>query len=292
MQGMTSEPETLIVAVSGGVDSVVMLDRLAKTGARRLIVAHVDHGIREDSAEDELFVRKLAKKYGFEFVSTRLRLGSEASEEAARHARFAWLETVRRQYGAQAIATAHHQDDVLETMVINLVRGTGWRGLCSLRETSRRHRPLLGLSKAEITGYALARGLNWREDITNESLRYLRNRIRSLIIPRLDPKDRRRLLELYESQLKLRQEIDTELTQLSEHHVTEKGVDRHTLIMVDENVAVELLQRWLGESLERTRFRDLLLFAKTARAGSKWSLDGRRFVLANVRTLIVSSPRD
>lgn len=293
MQGMTTgETETLIVAVSGGVDSVVMLHKLATSDKRRLVVAHVDHGIRDDSAEDETFVGKLADTYGLEFVSTKLRLGPKSSEERARHARFTWLETVREQYGAEAIATAHHQDDILETIIINLTRGTGWRGLCSLRETPRRSRPLLGLSKAEIVEYALAHDLEWREDSTNESLRYMRNRIRHLVVPRLSPDDRRRLLDLYASQLKLRREIDSELQRLGERFITAGGIDRHALIMADESVATELLYRWLGEPLERSRFRDLLLFAKTARAGSKWSLDGQRFVLANVRALIVSPSRD
>lgn len=292
MQVMTSEPEVLIVAVSGGVDSAVMLDMLAASDRWRLIVAHVDHGIREESGQDEVFVRTLADHYGLAFASTQLRLGRDASEDTARQARFAWLETLRKEYDAQAIATAHHQDDILETIMINLVRGTGWRGLCSLRETATRHRPLLGLSKSEIVEYALSHELEWREDSTNDTVRYLRNRIRNLIIPRLDPTTRTRLLELYDSQLMLRQEINAELKGLRERFVTAEGIERYGLIMCEENVAIEMLRAWLGESLESARFRDLLLFAKTARHGAKWSLDGQRFVLAKQRTLIVSPSRD
>ncbi len=106
-----------IVAVSGGIDSIVLLDVLVKSGAE-LVVAHVDHGIRADSHEDESFVHRLADKYGLPFVSTRLALGSRASEDLARRERYKWLETVRAQYSAKAIVTAHHQDDVLETIVI------------------------------------------------------------------------------------------------------------------------------------------------------------------------------
>lgn len=292
MQGMTEDSSPLIVAVSGGIDSSVMLDMLVDTNKRPLIVAHVDHGIRSNSKEDERFVSMLAKKYGLEFVSTRLELGPNASEEAARHARFTWLEQVREKYQATAIATAHHQDDVLETIVINLVRGTGWRGLCSLRETTTRHRPLLHMSKAEIIEYALSRGLTWHEDSTNDSFRYLRNRIRSVVMPRLTPEARNTLLALYNSQLILRQEVDTELTSLRKRYVTNGQLDRHALVMSHHVVAIELLRDWLGEPLEQTRFSGLLLFAKTARPGAKWSLDGRRFVLAKARTLIVSSPRD
>lgn len=291
MQGMTSEQQTLIVAVSGGVDSVVMLDRLIASDPRRLIVAHVDHGIREESGDDEAFVRMLADNYGCKFVSTRLHLGSDASEDRARQARFAWLESIRETYGAEAIATAHHQDDILETIMINLTRGTGWRGLCSLRETSRRHRPLLGWNKAQIIDYAISHRLAWREDRTNDTLRYLRNRIRHLVIPRLTAEARSGLLDLYDSQVKLRQEIDVEVAALG--LVGERSqVDRYSLIMVEENIAIELLRVWLGEPLEQTRLRDLLLFAKTARVGSKWSFDRERFIVAKQRSLIVSPSRD
>jgi tRNA(Ile)-lysidine synthase len=280
------------VAVSGGIDSVVMLHKLVSAGARPLVVAHVDHGIRPDSAADAEFVGGLAGTHDLEFVSTRLELGADASEDAARTARYAWLEEVRKKYQAEAIATAHHQDDVIETMIINLVRGTSWRGLCSLRETRERHRPLLGLSKAEIIDYALKNNLEWREDSTNESFRYLRNRIRSAVVPRLTTQQRRTLLGLYDSQLTLRGQVGTELSELRSLYMSEDGVNRYVLTMVEDVVAIELLRDWLGQSLEQARFRDLLLFAKTARAGAKWSLDSERYVLAKRRTLIVSSPRD
>lgn len=292
MQGMivpTKQP--IVVAVSGGVDSVALLDMLARSN-QPLIVGHINHGIRDDSDDDEEFVKKLAASYGVPFVATRLKLGMDASEDAARQARYRWLDQVRESHGAEAVATAHHQDDVLETMVINIVRGTGWRGLCSLRETENRQRPLLGLSKAEIIDYALEHNLDWREDSTNESFKYLRNRIRSVVIPRLATGERHKLLELYDSQCILREKIDTELTGLLRYFVADGAISRHVLIMIEDGLATELLRSWLGESLEQARLRDLLLFAKTARAGAKWSLDGRRFIVAKQQALIVSPPRD
>ncbi len=292
MQGMTHERDVLIVAVSGGVDSVVMLDMLVASNRQHLVVAHVDHGIREDSGEDKAFVEQLAAGYGLEFISTELHLGSQTSEDAARQARYVWLDEVRDRYHASAVATAHHQDDVLETIIINLSRGTGWRGLCSLRETTHRHRPLLCRSKADIIEYALSHDLKWHEDSTNDSVRYLRNRIRHLIIPRLEANERTRLLDLYNAQVKLRSEIEAELQLTRGYFVRAGEIERYPLAMISDDVAIELLRSWLGEPLELSRFRDLLLFAKTARIGAKWSLDGQRFVLAKPRTLIVSSSRD
>jgi tRNA(Ile)-lysidine synthase len=291
MQGMTNEPKKLVVAVSGGIDSVALLHMLHGSG-RELVVAHVNHGIRDDSDEDEAFVRSLAENYGLPFVATRLALGKDASEEQARTARYAWLERVREERGADAIATAHHQDDVLETMMINLLRGTGWRGLCSLRNTTRRYRPLLGMSKAEIVMYALDHDLQWHEDSTNKSFKYLRNRVRNLVVPRLKPQERVQLLKLYETQLQLREAIEAEITSLGEKYMPGGKINRHVLIMSDEPVAFELLRFWLGKPLERLRLHALLRFAKVARAGDKWSLDASRFVVASQHELIVSPPQD
>lgn len=139
-----------VIAVSGGVDSIVLLDalvrgRLAELGSSvqppgvseqsEFVVAHFDHGIREDSWTDEEFARGVAGEYGLEFVSEAGELGPHTSEDKARQARYTFLREVCKMYNAQLI-TAHHQDDLLETMVINLLRGTGWRGLASMEQFS------------------------------------------------------------------------------------------------------------------------------------------------------------
>lgn len=292
MQVMTAHTtQPLLVAVSGGVDSIVLLDMLIRTH-KPLIVAHVNHGIREESGDDESFVRELAGRFGLPYLTTKLSLGSSASEDTARQARYKWLDLQRELCGASAVVTAHHQDDVLETMIINLVRGTGWRGLCSLRETNYRHRPLLSMSKAEIVAYALEHKLAWREDRTNESVKYLRNRIRFLVMPRLDGLQRQQLIELYTSQSDLRININSEVERVYDLYVDESALRRHPLIMMPDEVAYELLRAWLGEPLEQARMRDLLLFCKTARENTKWSLDGERFVAAKNNRLIVRASRD
>lgn len=286
----TADPP-LIIAVSGGIDSVSLLHMLVQKGYP-LIVAHVNHGIRADSDQDEAFVRNLASSYQRPFVSTRLDLGSGASEDVARQARYAWLEKVATDHRSAAIVTAHHQDDVLETIMINLIRGTGWRGLCSLRSTTHRIRPLLSMSKAEVVGYAIEHNLDWHEDSTNESFRYLRNRLRHQIMPKITPEQRRQLLALYDAQSILRKQIYTEVHQLVGTFSEAKAIERHPIIMVDSIVATEMLRTWLGEALESSRMSDLLLFAKAARPGDRWSLDSSRYILADKTRLIVLTPRD
>ena len=288
MQDMVNK---LVVAVSGGVDSVVLLDVLAKTNKYQLVVAHVNHGIRDDSKEDERLVHGLAGKYELPFELTRLNLPKNASEELARKKRYRWLEEVRVSHGAASIVTAHHQDDVLETMMINILRGTGWRGLVSLRSVSSRVRPLLDMSKAEIVAYALQSRLQWYEDSTNETLDYLRNRVRHMVVPRLTSEQRQRFIGLYKDQLKLRDDIEIETSDILANNVKDGRLKRHVIIMSDDSVSLELLRAWLGEPLERLRLYSLLRFAKTARPGDKWSLDTHRFVQANRDSLIVLDTR-
>ena len=279
----------LTVAVSGGVDSISLLHMLVQKG-EPLLVAHVNHGIRADSDADETFVRDLAALYKCPFVTTRLHLGTETSEDAARQARYSWLEKVATKHGSATIVTAHHQDDVLETILINLTRGTGWRGLCSLRSTTRRLRPLLTMTKVEVVNYAIEHHLNWNEDSTNENMRYLRNRIRHQIVPMLTSELRGKLVALYDSQVILRDQIQSESRTLTGDFTNAQYIDRHPIIMIDQNVAAEILKTWLREPLEAQRMSDLLLFAKVARPGDKWSLDSSRYVVADKTRLIVLTP--
>lgn len=283
---MAQAHNPLVVAVSGGIDSVVLLDMLRR-GPAPLIVAHVDHGIRSDGDQDEALVRSLASEYDLPYETTQLRLGPSASEDVARQARYAWLESVRRKYQASAIVTAHHQDDVLETMYLNIERGTGWRGLCSLRETPTRQRPLLSTSKQQIVQYAIEHSLEWRDDSTNDDLRYRRNWVRYGVMPRLPRDKRQQLVDLYESQCALRLDIESELDKLGQVFADDHGLRRYDIIMLPDDAAYEVLRQWLGQSLERARLRDLLLFAKTAKEGAKWSLDADRFVVIKNSHLIV-----
>lgn len=271
---------------------MVLLHQLVHGGKHELIVAHVNHGIRADSHEDETLVRETAAQYGLPYESVLLELGEGVGEEAARIARYDWLERLRIQHEATAIATAHHQDDVLETMLINLVRGTGWRGLCSLRSRGTRYRPLLGASKAEIIGYAMSHSLPWREDSTNESFKYLRNRIRHMVMPRLSAVQRQTLWGFYEAQCAIREQIETETAMLLRAYIAEEAIERYPITMVDDEVAQELLQAWLGQPQQTLRLQSLLRFARTARPGDKWSLNRTDFIQATARQLIVSSHRD
>jgi len=192
-----------LVAVSGGADSVALLDLLSGVAehlALSIIVAHVDHGIQSDSGTVRLSVGALAKQYGFPFETTELRLGPDATETAARRARYAWLRDVQRRRGAKYIVTAHHEDDQVETIVLRALRGSAPAGLAGIRAQSRGGlvRPLLPFSRRELAEYASARGLPVHDDPANRDPRHLRSWVRATLLPllqeRLGPRLRRDLL--------------------------------------------------------------------------------------------------
>src|SRR5690606_4946866 len=131
---MKLEPGHYVVAVSGGVDSMALLDMVAKQSRPKVsfTVAHFDHGIRDDSHLDRRLVGEVAQRHNLPFVYERGELGAGASEALAREARYAFLRKVQHSTGARGIMTAHHHDDVVETAVLNMLRGTGRKGLSSL----------------------------------------------------------------------------------------------------------------------------------------------------------------
>jgi tRNA(Ile)-lysidine synthetase-like protein len=236
---MHVQPGRYVVAVSGGVDSVVLLDALVQQPGLELVVAHFDHGIRPDSALDAAFVSELAARYGLPFVTERVELGAGASENAAREARYAFLRHVQQAQGARAIITAHHQDDVLETAIFNLLRGTGRKGLSSLRSTPEIVRPLLDTPKAALKAHAVQQKLSWREDSTNHDDRYTRNYIRHRLLVRFDADARQRLLAL----IKRQQVINDELDELLAVHTTE--LDRRWFASLPYATAKEVMAAWL-----------------------------------------------
>lgn len=190
-QGVARD-ERILVAVSGGADSVALLHGLVSIG--QLVAAgHVHHGLRAAAAEADLeFVAALAGKLGLPFDAVRVqaaRQDGRSPEARARELRYGALAELRVRLGCAWIATAHSLDDQAETVLLRAVRGTGLRGLAGiapLRQERRLLRPLLGLRRQALRDYLCARGLGWREDETNRDLSIPRNRVRAQILPGLE----------------------------------------------------------------------------------------------------------
>lgn len=198
-------PGEAVVAVSGGPDSVALLDLLAATGAERgirLVVAHVDHGIRADSRSVGQAVRELAERYALPFELGDLHLGSEASETTARRARYTWLRDVQRQHQARYLVTAHHHDDQVETILLRVLRGSAPAGLAGIPARGRGGlvRPLLPFTRAELAAHVARRGLHADDDPANRDPRHLRSWVRHALVPlvveRLGPRVKRDLERL------------------------------------------------------------------------------------------------
>jgi len=194
--GMLSHGDTILVAVSGGVDSVVLLDllsRLASEFALTLFIAHLDHGLRgEDSTQDAQFVVSLGEGRNLPVIRERIdvcqvRQDKRLSlEEAGRWVRRRFLEEAAGKVSATRIAVGHTLNDRVETLLFNLIRGAGPTGLAGIRPVSLPYiRPLIGTTREEVLTFAHTESLTWREDRTNQDTTYTRNRIRHRIIPLL-----------------------------------------------------------------------------------------------------------
>jgi len=294
--GMKTKNVSYVVAVSGGVDSVVLLDILAnRLPGERLTVAHFDHGIRPDSSDDRRFVQNLARKYQLAFTFDEGKLGADASEATARQARYDFLKSIKQTVGADYIATAHHEDDVFETAILNMLRGTGRKGLSSLKSHGVMYRPLLSTPKANIKAYAKKQGLEWREDSTNESDDYLRNYIRHHIMTRFDDDARQKLRQILQSAHETNIEIDGLLA--NQLHLQPSGdtLDRQWFIMLPHGVAREIVAAWLRRlginSFDRQLLERIVVAAKTFAPGKKVDIN-RRYILQVDAEQLMVKPRN
>lgn len=266
------EPGKYVLAVSGGVDSIALLHYLHQQKSIELVVAHYDHGIRADSHKDRELVAEYAKSYNLLFVSEAGELGSSASEATARAARYKFLKKVAKKVDAKAIITAHHQDDMLETAIINIMRGTGRRGLTSLASSDDIVRPLLDTTKPEIIEYAEKHSLRWREDSTNQDERYLRNYIRHNITTKLSGDRNQDLTAIIKNLKHLNAEIDASLAEDLQNNIQNSEVGRQWFIGLPHDVAREVIITWLRQNkildFDKKTIERLVVGAKIGRVGA------------------------
>jgi tRNA(Ile)-lysidine synthase len=257
----------VLVAVSGGADSIALLHALVRLRARcglRLAVAHLHHGIRGAAADaDARFVQRCAQRLGLPLVTERADVPRRAKAEgislemAARAARYAFLARAARQLRAAAVAVAHNADDQAETVLLRLARGAGMQGLGGMDPVSRQGglkiiRPLLGVARPAIIAFLKAHRLRWREDASNRDPHFLRNRVRHEILPllerRLNPQIRTALQRTTEVLREENKFMDRLATQALPLHT---GLERPTL-SVTRLAALPLalrrraLRLWLG----------------------------------------------
>ena len=283
------EPGVAVVAVSGGADSVALLDllhALAPALGLTLVVAHADHGIAAESRTVGRAVKELAARYGLALELGELELGPGATETAARAARYAWLRDVQRRHGARYLVTAHHKDDQIETIVLRLLRGTAPAGLAGIAARARGGlvRPLLPFAKTELVAHAAARGVPVHNDPANADPRHLRSWVRTVLLPliagRLGARVGDDVLRAGRAAALERRAWDRALEHLPdlELRVEAQGFDvaRAGLARYDHTLSVALLRaaaRRVGLVLGVRRARRLLDLARRS-SGRRLSLGG------------------
>ena len=246
-----------------------------------IVVAHIDHGTRKSSAEDADFVRQKCQELGVKFYETKLGLGKGVSEELARKKRYEFLKTIQEK-GGGTLCTAHHLDDVLESIAINLIRGTGWRGLTPFYGNEL-VRPFIiaKMWKRDVLKFAGEQKICFRQDPTNHETNYLRNRVREKMAA-LDETTRADTIKLFEKQNDLRRKIEKLVTGLARQTVVGKNFHKKEIFLTaDEKVALEVLRETClmhGYSLTRKQLADFLSAIKTYAPHKKFNLPKDHFV--------------
>ncbi len=324
VRALGCEGRSILVAVSGGLDSISLLHAfhvLSQDLALKLFVGHVNHGLRgAESEADEAFVAEQARARGLPFRAARVEPASlrehgpsrarPTLQEAARALRYGALRAISTELGAERIATAHSADDQAETVLLRLLRGTAPSGLAGIPDRSmdgRLVRPLLRVFRADLERFAGERGLSWREDPSNRDPRFARARLRTRWLPGLarefNPKLLRALADLAEAQGRENAWIGGEVARQADARILQEPgalwIEARDWSEIPEAVAWRLAREALrraggGRDLSRTHLARVLRFLERARPGKRLELPGGlvltgvgpRFRLSRVRLQI------
>jgi tRNA(Ile)-lysidine synthase len=295
----------LLLAVSGGVDSVTMLhllDNLKDVYGWKLAVAHYNHGVRPDATKDALLVGKLAEEYGLPYYIGKYEY-TDYSEAALRKARYGFLEELRKDIGYDYVVTAHHNNDLIETAIFNTIRGADREGMVALKpRRGNILRPLLNFSKPEIIVFANLQNLPYREDSTNSDLSYSRNFVRNVLVPHASVNFKsfhhnmnKRLDKLTD----LNRRINTGLSRLAESIAVFEGKDSIQVNTVEFNnlpdqlkpsLLVYMIKRLMpAHKLSRKNVIMAVDFIASTKAGAKMELPGGLHLVNTYDTFVITS---
>ncbi len=290
--------DVLVVAVSGGPDSMVLLDLLTQIYRgyeQKLIVVHINHGLRKTADREEKLVADYAKKHKLQFVSRRVSLAGKKTgiEERARELRYSALQEIVSLHKASWIITAHTADDQVETVIANWLRGSGVRGLGGVHSVAGNIvRPMLNIQKEKLLDYAKKHKLRYAIDESNASLEFTRNRIRHQLLP---------ILRKYNSQIdnqllnssRIWRQVDEALTELARVYLRRIGKTAKGRVVLSISklreltplMQVEVMKlaiRTIGGSLvdlEQTHFGEVAkLMASSRHQVKKRRLGGGLFI--------------
>ena len=305
---------TVLVAVSGGVDSVVLLHLLSQMRTEKklkLVIAHLNHGIRGDEADaDEHFVRQVAKQYSYQHFSKKVNTPHYAKkfkmslETAARELRYDFLKKTAEKVGANLIALGHNANDQAETILAHFIRGAGLAGLAGMRMKKDIFvRPLLNFKRYEIENYAVQASLNFREDSSNRDVAYQRNRLRYQLIPTLEKDYNPQLVDALLRAAETFEENDQFLRTLATELYQKMSTKNNDKIVLDIRLFLKylsIIQKYVifeaveniglsRTSLSSARISRIIQLAQRGRSGTRASLSGNWEVVVNGTFLVFMS---
>ena len=291
----------LLLAVSGGLDSMVLADLCIKSGLD-IALAHCNFKLRnEESDEDEDFIKAFAQTNNLEVFITHFETETVATTQkqsiqmAARQLRYEWFETLKNQKGFEYILTAHHADDNLETMLINLSRGTGLDGLTGIPELNGSIvRPLLEFDREDIHDFATYHKLSWREDSSNNSTKYVRNNLRHTIIPLLKEMNPSFIESFQNTQnhLKDTQSILEDYMLEVEDKVVESIDENQMIYNVDRILSLNNPKGYLYQFLKGYNFTDWTQITALLEAQSGKQIRSSTHRLIKNRSQLILTPLD
>ncbi len=293
-----SENDKILLGISGGIDSMVMLELFIRSGFKTG-VAHCNFGLRgNESDEDQQFVKENAELHHLPFYTINFDTKHYAGENklsiqmAARELRFNWFRKVKAEEDYQYIALAHHMDDMVETFFINLSRGTGIRGLTGIRpRNSDIVRPLLFATRDEIITFSSENGIRFREDSSNNELKYTRNIIRHKILPefqKLNPGFNRTMIENIERTGEAARLYQEEIKSLKKQLIKQKN--NTFFIEIPQLQSMQISAELLFDILEDFHFNyevvREILSASSSQSGKQFFSDTHRLVKDRTRLYI------
>jgi tRNA(Ile)-lysidine synthase len=288
--------DKIAVAYSGGPDSTALLHILKQLYPQTEAI-YLNHNLRKDSAKEEKFVRKFCDQNKIPLHIEQMNWKEKPSnlEEVARKKRYRHLEKIAKEFGFTKIALAHHQDDLVETILLRLIRGTGPRGLTAMQAVRGRYiRPLLNATRSEIQQYLTEQSLPSYSDPTNESRKFDRNKIRHDLLPYIEsnfnPKVRSALLRFANWAEEQNNLID-KLIQPYLELIADKGIHKEKFLQLSRELQKELLRRALLniDPFFKLNSRSLEAILKTIKASTKLELPGYLMVECSQERIQFSS---
>lgn len=311
---LLSSKETLILAVSGGMDSVSLLDIVYKIRkGNKIIVAHLNHSLRgRDSGLDQEFVRKLAEKYKLEFETKKVNVKKTAKkekcnlEETARKERYKFLAQVVKKYKTTKILTAHHADDQVETVILNYLRGADYQGLSGMNFKNKNAnnifivRPFLNIWRKDILKYQQKNNLSFRQDKSNSDIKIKRNYLRLKSIPELEKKDRNFKGRIWQESQRLKQKITYLEPKIRNIYQKIKEQEFHNAVILyacefnqlDKVLKAEILKKALSaisdlKNISKKNILDVLKATKATKTGKTVILPNQLRVIIDYDNVIL-----